>query len=241
MSTKKELKLAIEEAATKALAQMPDGLSLDLALVHVSSIYGNAERLQSVVPALRRALPGLGAVVGCSAAGVVGMKGKRKPAEVENQVCFGLSLASLPGVDVQPFYLTDMDVPDLLDPPAVWKRAMRMAKDSGVGEQGMEESNLIFLTYATPQSVDMLGNWMQGMDYVFPEASKVGAMASTVSSLTRCCLFFGEKDKAGTVMEENSYYTDGLAGVCLSGDIRMRSFVSQGARRVGPTFHANEV
>ena len=32
-----------------------------------------------------------------------------------------------------------------------------------------------------------------------------------------------------------------MVGVSLTGDIRMRSFVAQGARRVGPTFHADKV
>lgn len=42
-------------------------------------------------------------------------------------------------------------------------------------------------------------------------------------------------------MEDSSYYREGMVGVSLAGDIRMRSFVSQGARRVGPTFHADKV
>lgn len=65
------------QAAGNALAQLPEGASIDLALIHVSSVYGNAERLTSVIPTLREALPQLGAVVGCSCAGVLGMKGKR--------------------------------------------------------------------------------------------------------------------------------------------------------------------
>lgn len=42
-------------------------------------------------------------------------------------------------------------------------------------------------------------------------------------------------------MEESSYYKEGMVGVSMTGDIRMRSFVTQGARRVGPTFHADKV
>lgn len=61
------------------------------------------------------------------------------------------------------------------------------------------------------------------------------------NSLTKSCVFFGESGKSGTVTEENSYQRGGMVGVSLAGDIRMRSFVSQGARRVGPTFHADKV
>lgn len=54
-------------------------------------------------------------------------------------------------------------------------------------------------------------------------------------------MFFGEGGTSGTVLERNSYYREGIVGVSLTGDIRMRNFVSQGARRVGPTFHADKV
>lgn len=42
-------------------------------------------------------------------------------------------------------------------------------------------------------------------------------------------------------MEKGAFYREGMVGVSLTGDIRMRSFVSQGARRVGPTFNADKV
>lgn len=117
--------------------------------------------------------------------------------QIENRACLGLTLATLPGVSVQPFYLHDMDVPDPLDPPAVWQRAVGMrdydatvpAIESGEesledgrgkgGEAGVGEP--IFLLYATPQSIDALGDYMSGMDSAFPRSGKIGAMASTVS------------------------------------------------------------
>lgn len=77
------------QVAAKALAQLPEGASIDLALIHVSSIYGNAERLEMVVPELRKAVPGLGAVVGCSSAGAVGMQSTGGVVEVTNDVCVG--------------------------------------------------------------------------------------------------------------------------------------------------------
>lgn len=110
---------------------------------------------------------------------------------MENRACVGLTLATLPDVDVQPFYLAEMDVPDPLDPPAAWRRAVRMkrkeadepelggassvhGRDAGVGEP-------IFLTYCTPQSIDVLADFSAGMDATFPLSGKIGAIASTVS------------------------------------------------------------
>lgn len=74
-----------------------------------------------------------------------------------------------------------------------------------------------------------------------PAVVRLTSYAAANDSLTRSCVFFGEGGKSGTVMEESSYYKEGMVGVSLTGDIRMRSFVSQGARRVGPTFHADKV
>lgn len=53
----------------------------------MSSIYGNAERLENVVPELRKVLPGLSAVVGCSSAGAIGMQGKERVVEVSKGLC----------------------------------------------------------------------------------------------------------------------------------------------------------
>lgn len=104
----------------------------------------------------------------------------------------GLTLATLPGVKVQPFYLDPMDVPGLLDPSEEWKRAVRLP-DGAIprvdaetvvgagGEAGFGEP--IFLAYATTQSIDALGGFMDGMDFAFPRSQKMGAIASTVSRL----------------------------------------------------------
>lgn len=118
-------------------------------------------------------------------------------AQIENRACLGLTLATLPGVKVQPFYLAAMDVPDPLDPPSAWKRAVGLSgADSpaldvggamGTGEEaGVGEP--IFLSYATTQSIDALQDYIAGMDATFPRSQKIGAIASTVSRYmsTRC-------------------------------------------------------
>lgn len=70
------------QAAAKALSQLPDGASADLALLHVSSVYGNTDRLEMVVPELKKVVPGLSTVVGCSSAGAIGMRGAGRAVEV---------------------------------------------------------------------------------------------------------------------------------------------------------------
>lgn len=102
-------------------------------------------------------------------------------AQIENRSCLGLTLATLPGVKVQPFYLADMDVPDPFDPPAVWTRAVQL-RDADAGQEG--EAGVgepIFLSYSTTTSIDALGDYMAGMDQAFPRSQKIGSIASTVS------------------------------------------------------------
>lgn len=110
--------------------------------------------------------------------------------QIENRTCFGLTLASLPGVKVKPFYLAAMDIPDPLDPSSMWQKAVDL-RDEDIpvvggdgeagdgGEGGVGEP--IFLSYATTQSIDALGDYMAGMDAAFPRSQKVAAIASTVS------------------------------------------------------------
>lgn len=110
--------------------------------------------------------------------------------QIENRVCLGLTLATLPGVKVQPFYLADMDVPDPLDPPSVWRRAVRLRDGDSPAinaERALESSGQaglgdpIFMTYATTTSIDALGEYMEGLDAAFPRSQKIGTIASTVS------------------------------------------------------------
>ena len=65
------------QAAADALAGLPDGSSLDLAILHVSSMYGGPEVLRCIVPHLLESLPELQAVVGGSASGVIGVRRSR--------------------------------------------------------------------------------------------------------------------------------------------------------------------
>lgn len=110
--------------------------------------------------------------------------------QIENRSCLGLTLATLPGVKVQPFYLADMDVPDPFDPPAVWKRAVQLrdtdAPSTDAGGDGEESRGAgvgepIFLSYSTTTSIDALGDYIAGMDQAFPRSQKIGSIASTVS------------------------------------------------------------
>lgn len=68
----------------------------------MSSIYGNAERLENVVPELRKVVPGLSAVVGCSSAGAIGMQSKGRVVEVSDRTgraTSGMQVSRLTGTN----------------------------------------------------------------------------------------------------------------------------------------------
>ena len=65
-----------------------------------------------------------------------------------------------------------------------------------------------------------------------PSTTTFGALASTVSSLSRARLFrFDEKDPYSS-----QTLGDGCVGVVLSGDVQFRVMVAQGAKPVGGVY-----
>ncbi|CAM9359691.1 unnamed protein product, partial [Chrysoparadoxa australica] len=263
VSTKGSLVEAIEQAAARCKASVADASSFseDLALVHISSIYMNAGPLSAVVDHVRAALPGVKAVLGCTSTGVVGMKGGR-PVEIENQLGVEITLASLPGVQVHPFHLSEGDVPEVCSVLFAtscphWSRggilfiqlSLRLTqawvkvpaeKWADIGLPPLlhgSASEDIILMYPTPKFITVLSDFLHGLDTAFPMATKFGAIAGSVSSLSRPQLFVSLPPEPG---KGASSFSEGVAGVVLSGDIQAKVYVSQGARAVGPVFSCEE-
>jgi hypothetical protein len=67
----------VAQVCRRGAAGLPAGAAHDLALLHVSSIYGGPEVMRDAVARVRRALPGVRAVVGGGASGIVGMRAGR--------------------------------------------------------------------------------------------------------------------------------------------------------------------
>lgn len=237
LSTAPDLKEAIREAANAALAGLPAGASLDLAIIHISSLYGEAQAMKTVIPSLTAALPALKNVLGATVFGVLGGGGGGStPQEVENERVLHLTLASLPDVSIQPFHVHPDDFPSNPD-------ELLTIKSAALGVPVPPSPGGAFLMYTAPQFIDQLPDFIKGIERDYQESLVFGALASTVSSLSRPLLIAwsagNEKEVQASIDIPGSsawLHGTGVVGVSLCGDISIRSYICQGARPVGPLF-----
>ncbi|CAN5709101.1 FIST C-terminal domain-containing protein [soil metagenome] len=212
ISTRASLETAVKEVAQQATEQL--GKAPDLALVFVSTAF--ASEYARLLPLLKEELP-TARIVGCSGSGVIGMA-DGFPEEVEKGPALSLTLAYLPNVEIQSFHFTELDLPDLDSPPAQWSDLIGVAP----------ERNPSFILMADPFSSGT-SELLQGMDFAYPGAAKVGGLAG-VESFSRSSGLFCD----------GSLHREGIVGVALSGEIVLESIVAQGCRPIGDLYRVSE-
>ena len=116
LSTRASLEAALNEVIEQAEQQL-DG-SASLALIFISSAF--ASEYSRVMPLLREKLKSQPKVIGCSGAGIVGMSPDGTTQELEGKPAISLTLAYLPGVEVQTFHISAAELPDLDSPQTDW-------------------------------------------------------------------------------------------------------------------------
>jgi small ligand-binding sensory domain FIST len=129
-----------------------------------------------------------------------------------------LSLASLPGVAVRSFHLSSDDLPDLDSPPSAWVDLVNVPP----------EDKPHFILMADPFSSN-INDLLQGLDFAYPEAVKIGGLASVDSFNQNSGLFC-----------DRTLHQTGIVGVALSGDIMLDTIVAQGCRPIGLPYQVAE-
>jgi small ligand-binding sensory domain FIST len=206
MSTRPSLESAVREVVEQLqdqFAAMPD-----LGLIFISSSF--TSEFPRLLPLIQEIWP-IPHLVGCSGGGVVGMSPEHTPAEVENAPALSLSVATLPGVSVQSFYLSGDDLPDLDSPPSDWIELVGVSPEA--------EPQFILMADPFSSSVNDL---LQGLDFAYPEAVKVGGLASVDSFSRNSGLFC-----------DHTLHSEGIVGVALCGDVVLDTIVAQGCRPIG--------
>lgn len=145
-------------------------------------------------------------LAGCSAGGIIG-----GGQEVENRPAISMAAAVLPGVKLHPFHTDTLDLPDEDASPAVWQRWLKL---DDVG-------NPQFMVLADPFSA-RVEPFLNGLDYAFPGASKIGGLASGGRRVGENALFLNQR-----------IYTSGLLCIGFSGNITLDTIVAQGCRPIG--------
>jgi small ligand-binding sensory domain FIST len=193
---------AVAEAADRARAAL-GGREADLAFVFLA---GHASEQEASAAARLPDLVRARDVVGCAAGGVVG--GGR---EIERRRAVGVTLAALPPGGYRVFHAAEAALPDDDAPPEAWERL--------VGLPAAEVSGFVLLAAAHG---DALNRLMDGLDFAYPDAPKIGGLESGNRAPGRGRLFCGGR-----------FEPAGVVGVAFSRSVRFVAAVAQGARPFG--------
>jgi len=152
-------------------------------------------------------------ILGCSAGGVIG-----GGLEIEQSSALGITAAHLPGVDIKTFALSASDVPDLDSGPNSWRETINVDLDP--------LSHFVLL--ADPFSFPA-DNFIQGMDFAYPNSVKIGGLASGATRSGENSLFLG-----------SSVFHSGAVGIALSGNVSIDTIVAQGCKPIGDVMRITE-
>lgn len=213
LSTRPSLEAAVKEVVEQAQQSLQ--APPDLAIVFISSAF--ASEYSRLMPLLQEHLF-VPALIGCSGGGVVGINLNGQPQEVEGEAAISLTLAHLPDVQVHAFHIPTEELPDLDSPPQAWIDL--------IGVPPQERPQFVLLADPFSPGINEL---LQGLDFAYPDAVKVGGLASVGSVSSRSGLFCNYHR-----------HQSGIVGVALSGNIVLEAIVAQGCRPIGQPYRVVE-
>jgi len=207
---------SLEAAVTEVVEEVKQSLSTnpDLGILFISSAFGS--EYPRVVPLILEQIS-IPILIGCGGGGIVGVKSANNIAEVEGgKPALSLSVASLPDVEVKPFRILAEDLPDLDSPPDAWANLLGVSP----------ASKPAFILLADPFS-SKINDLLEGLDFAYPQAVKVGGLASSGGMGTQTGLFYYSQADSG-----DNLLARGTVGVALSGNIVVEAIVAQGCRPI---------
>lgn len=193
---------AVVQASEQILANL-DGQSPDLAVVFISSHHAPS---YFVAPEVLAEALGAKVLIGCSAAGVIG-----GGQEVERRPGIAISAALLPGVEITPFHLSQDELPSPDAAPEEWQTLL------GIRPEDCPAIMLLPDPF-TLRSDHLLA----GLDFAYPNAVKIGGLASGGGQPGTNSLFLNDKS-----------LRSGAVGVAFTGDLAVETVVAQGCRPIG--------
>lgn len=212
LSTRPSLEAAVKEVVEQA--QQSLATPADLALVFISSAFGS--EYSRLMPLLKESLS-VSALIGCGGGGIIGMDQAAQIQEIETDAALSLTLAKLPEVTVQPFHISSSALPDLDSSPDAWIEMMGV--DPKLSPQ--------FILFSDPFT-SSINDLLQGLDFAYPGATKVGGLASGITGGNNTGLFCNYQ-----------LYREGTVGVALSGKLVLETIVAQGCRPIGQPYRVS--
>ncbi|HUU82911.1 MAG TPA: FIST N-terminal domain-containing protein [Phycisphaerae bacterium] len=184
--------------------------TLDPADVHLLVFFCSAhfeDELESIVELLRLWSPSA-MLLGCTAEGTIGA-GR----ELQRGCSMSALAGVLPGVDIHPFRLTQEQL-EAKDAADDWTDPLGVAADTSA----------VMVALGDPFSFDVL-EFLEKINAALPGVPVVGGMASAAEQPGQTRLILGDR-----------VHREGMVGVTLTGNITVRTVVSQGCRPIGQPF-----
>jgi small ligand-binding sensory domain FIST len=214
---------SLQEAVNQVFEQLRGAGEADLALVFASASY--ASDLPRLLPLLQQKLSAAH-WLGCVGGGVVGTDPAGAPHEIEQQPALTVTLLRLPGASLHPFAIDTTSLPDLDGPAEPWRER--------VGGELEDGQSMLLLLDPTGTAINDL---ISGLDYAYPNTTKVGGIAGPHSAAHGSLLF-----DSGTAAPNTPADTvrNGAVGCLISGAWRLDPLVAQGCRPIGPVLEVEQ-
>ncbi len=195
---------AIEQLLEPIDARVTPGM-VDLALLFSTGHF--EDDLPKVLDRVCERLPS-SVVLGCTAEGTIGVD-----QELERTPSMSLLVASLPDVNIRPFYMKQEQLENAFDQHD-WERMVAVAP----------ESKPIFIALADPFRFSV-HEFVDQINEMFPGSPLVGGIASAA-----------HEPGQNRLILNGDIYHEGLVGVALTGRLVVDTVVSQGCRPIGKSF-----
>ena len=198
----------VDRAIDELLADVDGSLTpgmVDLVLLFVSTDFRDdfatvADRVGERFPAA--------VLLGCTAEGTIG-----QDRELERVASMSLLAASMPDVEIRPFYLRQSDL-ETIRTPSDWGRFVGVSP----------ESHPVFIALGDPFRF-AIHDFVERLNDAYPGAPLVGGMASA-----------GVMPEQNRLLLAGELHREGIAGVALTGAVAVDTVVSQGCRPIGKPF-----
>jgi len=209
LSTRPSLEAAIADVVEQSRYALQH--PANLGFLFISAAF--TSEYSRLMPLLKEQLPDV-PIIGCGGSGVVGMGQFSHAKEIEGEPALSLTLAHLPGVQIQTFHLDPETLPDLDSPPSAWIDL--------IGVSPAEHPQFVLLA---DSSFNRVNDLLQGLDFAYAGSTKVGGLASG-----------GFGNHSGGLFCDGRLHREGIVGVALSGNIQLDAIVAQGCRPIGQPY-----
>jgi small ligand-binding sensory domain FIST len=144
--------------------------------------------------------------MGCSASGLIG-----GGIELEQKPAVAIVAAVMPDVSIHTFHMVNPDLPDQDASPDKWQQLVGVTPD--------QQPHFILLPDPFSFRIDSL---VQGLDYAFPTATKIGGLVSGARRPNQNALFIQDK-----------LYRNGAVAAAIHGNVQVDTIVAQGCKPIG--------